>query len=98
VGIGVFYFSTQGNSAGMFLSMWIITLFGFNISGAHFNTCITLAQMIRKTKTKMGQSRLLGIMYIVGQILGGILVGFICLSITKDNWELRAREYPEISN
>ena len=37
-------------------------------------------------------------MYIVGQILGGILVGFICLSITKDNWELRAREYPEIAN
>ena len=81
VGVGVFYFSTQGNSSGMLLSLWIITLFGFNISGAHFNTCITLAQMIRKTKTKMGKSRLMGIIYIVGQICGGILVGLICLTI-----------------
>ena len=48
----------------MLLGMWIITLFGVAISGAHFNPAITLAIMLRKN-SNFGSRRLLGIMYIV---------------------------------
>jgi glycerol uptake facilitator-like aquaporin len=47
----------------MLLGVWIITLFGLAISGAHYNPAITLAIMLRK-KSNFGSRRLLGIMYI----------------------------------
>ena len=39
----IFYFMMNGRYAGMLLSLWVITLFGINLSGAHYNPCITVA-------------------------------------------------------
>ena len=54
----------------MLLGFWIINLFGVAISGAHFNPAITITAMLRKN-SNFGSRRLLGIMYIVAQFLGG---------------------------
>jgi glycerol uptake facilitator-like aquaporin len=40
-------------------------LFALNISGAHFNPTITLAQMFRKNSA-FGKRRLKGIIYLLG--------------------------------
>lgn len=37
----------------------------------------------------------MGIIYIVGQVCGGILVGLICLTIQVDSWILPARVFSE---
>ena len=79
----------------MLLSLWIITLFGFDISGAHYNCCITLAQMFRKTKTKMGSSRLLGIMYIIGSVLGGFISG-AAIKLLSEKCDLVQNDHPQI--
>jgi glycerol uptake facilitator-like aquaporin len=58
------------------LGMWIITLFGQAISGAHFNPAVTIVFMLRKN-SNLGSRRLLGIMYIVAQFLGGIIAAIV---------------------
>ena len=73
----------------MLLGMWIITLFGVAISGAHFNPAITLAIMLRKN-SNFGSRRLLGIMYIVAQILGGILAGSLSRFILSSRYIVAA--------
>ena len=40
---GIFFYTLKARYSGLFLSLWIITLFGLNISGAHYNPAITLA-------------------------------------------------------
>lgn len=70
----MFFCAQKGDAAGIFFSLWIITMFGMSLSGAHFNPAITLAQMLRKNST-FGQRRLLGVIYIVGQICGGMIAG-----------------------
>jgi len=69
--IGIFYALIGDKQAGMLLGMWIMTLFGQAISGAHFNPAVTLTMMIRKNST-FGKRRILGVMYIAAQICGGI--------------------------
>lgn len=46
--ISYYIYVNKGRFVGILFSYWIITLFAFDISGAHFNPCITLAQMFRK--------------------------------------------------
>lgn len=58
------------------LGMWIITLFGQAISGAHYNPAVTIVFMLRKNST-LGSRRMLGIMYIVAQFLGGIIAAIV---------------------
>jgi glycerol uptake facilitator-like aquaporin len=58
--------------------VWIITLFGQAISGAHFNPAVTLACMLRKN-SNFGSRRILGVMYIVAQIIGGLLSAILVL-------------------
>lgn len=70
--LGIFYLMMGDKQVGLLLGMWVVTLFGVAISGAHFNPCITLVAMLRKNST-FGSRRLLGIIYIVAQFIGGIL-------------------------
>lgn len=46
------------------------------ISGAHFNPAVTVVAMLRKN-SNFGSRRLLGLMYIAAQFLGGIAAGII---------------------
>jgi glycerol uptake facilitator-like aquaporin len=42
-----------------------MTLFAFNISGAHFNPAVTIANMLRKN-SNFGKKRIKGFLYIGG--------------------------------
>lgn len=53
--------------------------------------------MLRKSKTKMGSSRLLGLMYIIGQILGGIITG-LCVKLLHEDVELTQFDHPTPSS
>ena len=46
--IGVFYILMGNRQVGLLFGFWILTLFGFSISGSHFNPAITLALMLRR--------------------------------------------------
>lgn len=52
----------------MLLVIWVLTIFGWKISGAHYNPCISVAYMFRKDVGSF--PRILGIAYSVMQILG----------------------------
>jgi glycerol uptake facilitator-like aquaporin len=61
----------------MLLGYWVITLFGEAISGAHFNPAVTLVFMLRKN-SKFGTRKLRCIIYVAGQLIGGILSAAAC--------------------
>ena len=39
----LFFYMMQGRFTSMFMALWVLTLFGLNISGSHFNPCVTMA-------------------------------------------------------
>jgi len=41
--LGIFYQMVGENQAGMFFGLWIITIFGMKVSGAHYNPAITFS-------------------------------------------------------
>ena len=45
--ITLFYLMIGDEEAGMFLSLWIVFIFGMPISGSHFNPMITFGMMMR---------------------------------------------------
>ena len=61
--LGSFYSLMGDRQAGMLLGMWVITLFGEAISGAHFNPAVTLVFMLRKNSS-FGSRRLYGVLFI----------------------------------
>ena len=78
--LGIFYLLMGDQQAGILLGVWIITLFGVAISGAHFNPAVTVVFMLRKNSS-FGSRRLFGLLYIVAQFLGGILAAIVSLFI-----------------
>jgi glycerol uptake facilitator-like aquaporin len=83
--LGIFYLTVGFQQAGVLLGMWIITLFGVAISGAHYNPAVTLAIMMRKN-SNFGSRRLLGLMYIVAQFLGGLLAASLSRFILEGRY------------
>jgi len=55
----------------MLLALWVLIIFGWKISGSHYNPAISLAFMVRKDVGNF--PRPLGIAYIIIQFLGGFL-------------------------
>lgn len=74
--IAIIYLILGELEIGMFLGYWIVTIFGSQISGSHFNPVITLAAMFRSGDSCL-ESKLLGIIYIYGQFVGSIIAGFL---------------------
>jgi len=62
--------TVNGYQMNFFLGVWVLILFSWKISGAHFNPAISLAFMFRKDVGKF--PRPLGLAYIVFQFLGGL--------------------------
>ena len=54
----------------MWMGFFVVLIMGANISGAHFNPCVTAAFMFRRDKGKF--KALHGLFYILFQILGAI--------------------------
>ena len=73
--LSIFYFLMAGNFAGQFFGYWVISLFAVNITGAHFNPAVTVAEMFRKN-SNFGKRRLKGFIYLLGQFAGAILGAF----------------------
>ena len=81
--LGFFYILIGDEQTGVLLGFWVITLFAQSISGAHFNPAVTLVFMLRKNSS-LGNRRLKGIIYMIGQLCGGLLVGLFALIIQGD--------------
>ena len=65
--IGVFYILMGNRQVGLLFGFWIITLFGYKLSGSHFNPAITLSLMLRRD-SPFGEGtnhRLLGVLFIL---------------------------------
>ena len=56
----------------LLLTLWVLTIFGMQISGAHYNPAVSLAYMLRKDVGKF--PRILALAYMIAQ-LGGAYVG-----------------------
>jgi glycerol uptake facilitator-like aquaporin len=76
--IGIIHSLIGNSQAGMLLGIWVATLFGEAISGSHFNPAVTIVVMLRKNSS-FGSRRLKGILYIVAQLIGGILQAFLSI-------------------
>jgi glycerol uptake facilitator-like aquaporin len=63
------------NQTAMLLVLWVLTIFGLRISGAHYNPCISVAYMFRKDTGSF--PRILGVAYSVIQILGAFVGALI---------------------
>jgi glycerol uptake facilitator-like aquaporin len=59
------------NQTSLLLVLWVLTIFGLKISGAHYNPAISFAFMLRKDVGNF--PRPLAIAYILFQCLGGFL-------------------------
>jgi glycerol uptake facilitator-like aquaporin len=74
----LFWFS--GGMAIILSGLWILIVFGWKISGSHYNPAITLAYMFRRDGKAF--PRPLGVAYIVAQILGGFAAALLLLFFT----------------
>ena len=85
--LGLFYMLIGDQQTGMLLGVWVLSLFGETISGAHYNPAVTLVFMLRKNSPKsFGKNRLKGIIYMVAQIFGGLIAGFLSvIFLSGDN-------------
>lgn len=63
----------------LWIGFFIILIMGANISGAHFNPCVTAAFMFRRDKGKF--KALHGFFYILFQILGALMGGLVLCNI-----------------
>jgi glycerol uptake facilitator-like aquaporin len=53
------------------LGLWVLIIFGFKISGSHYNPAISFAFMLRKNIGNY--PRVLALAYIIFQAIGGFL-------------------------
>lgn len=77
--MAIVLYTVEGRISGVLLSLWVMTLFFYDMTGAHFNPCITLSVMFRRN-SKFGQRRLKGLLYMAAQFLGA-LVGTLSIQL-----------------
>ena len=53
VSVGGVTYSAGINSISLLLSLWILTIFFWKISGSHFNPAVTFALMFRRDDKKL---------------------------------------------
>jgi glycerol uptake facilitator-like aquaporin len=87
-------------SAGVPFDLWIgffiVLIMGANISGAHFNPCVTAAFMFRRDQGKF--KALHGLFYILFQILGalcGMIMAYNLLESFQNVGVIRCKSNPE---
>lgn len=68
------------NQTALLLTIWVMTIFGFKISGAHYNPALSFAFMLRKDVGSF--PRILAVAYIAAQCFGalcGALISWLLL-------------------
>ena len=85
--LSIIIYGMQGQLQFVLLSLWILTLFFLDISGAHFNPCITLCVMMKKNTT-FGKRRLKGLLYMGAQFCGAILGTFFAKDLLSGSGEI----------
>lgn len=70
------------NQTALLLCLWVLIVFGWKISGAHYNPAISLAFMLRKDVGHF--PRPLGIAYIIFQFFGGFLGALLSWFLRTD--------------
>ena len=83
------------NQAAVLLSLWVLTIFGIKISGAHYNPAVSFAFIFRKNNGTI--PRPLAIAYIVAQIIGGFL-GALMSWFLRDDWIPHGNVFPSGTN
>ena len=79
------YSSFTMNQTALLLTLWVLTIFGIKISGAHYNPAISFAFMLRRDVGKF--PRVLGIAYIVFQCFGAFLGALLSWFLRVDAFE-----------
>lgn len=77
-----------------------MSLFAYDISGSHFNPAITLSLMFRRD-SPFGEGtnhRMLGLLYILAQILGAISTSLLCDFIIDHDLKLIVSPIPDYNN
>jgi len=64
-------FFNSHSSPTILLSLWILNIFCWQISGSHFNPAVTFACIFRKDEGKMGWK--LALAYMIAQFLGAYI-------------------------
>lgn len=59
----------------LLLTLWVLTIFGLQISGAHYNPAVSLAYMLRKDVGRF--PRVLGLAYMGAQVAGAYIGALI---------------------
>ncbi len=72
----------------LLLSIWVLNVFGNRISGGHYNPAVSLANMIRRDNGKI--PRLLGLIYILAQLLGAFVGALVSWFLMGNFFGLRA--------
>jgi glycerol uptake facilitator-like aquaporin len=72
------------NQTALLLTLWVLTIFGLKVSGAHYNPAISFAFMLRKDVGNF--PRPLALAYILFQCFGGFIGALL-------SWFLRVDEY-----
>jgi glycerol uptake facilitator-like aquaporin len=75
------FLSTAIGSGRIIISLWILTVFCWKISGSHFNPAISFAYLFRRDSG--GLPRMLALLYMVAQI-GGAYVGGLLMTWLQD--------------
>lgn len=73
----------NGDFVGMLTGFFVLLIFSARISGSHYNPAVTLAFMLRKDTGRF--SRVLGLLYILFQVLGAFLGALLMYTVFQDN-------------
>ena len=77
----------------MLLSIWVITIFGLRISGAHYNPALSLAHTLRKDAGSF--PIILGVAYCIAQIFGAFIGALISWFLVGD---FRGMNNPDVNS
>ena len=80
--ITYYLYVNRGDTSFVLFAYWIVTLFACEISGAHFNPAVTIAQMFRQN-SNFGSRRLKGLLYILFQIFGAMIGAILITTLLR---------------
>jgi glycerol uptake facilitator-like aquaporin len=78
----IVFLCNNSSSGRILISLWILTVFCWKISGSHFNPAVSVAYIFRRDSG--GLSKYLAILYVIAQTLGAYTGGLISTWLEKE--------------